>query len=167
MWFLFWKKYALSKFATFISIIGAMTRYAGAMCLFSGLIPATLICFAIGIGLHFGAEAIAKNKASKVVSTVNGTKTVNSVPPTTKTTSEPITNTVQQASRVTTNPTQNVVQSNNLRRPCPNCGNFVLPTSKFCNECGTKIIKEKKCLRCGNILEENDKFCVQCGYKLN
>ena len=43
MWVLSWKKYALSKFATFVSVLGALMRYAGVMCLFSGLIPAALI----------------------------------------------------------------------------------------------------------------------------
>lgn len=75
MWVLSWKKYALSKFATFVSIMGALMRYAGVMCLFSSLIPAALICMAIGIGLHFGAEAIAKNKANKVLGTANNVKT--------------------------------------------------------------------------------------------
>lgn len=72
-----------------------------------------------------------------------------------------------QAPKAATAPVQNTTQANILRRPCPNCGNFVLPTSKFCSECGYKIIKEKKCLRCGNTLGENDKFCSQCGYKSN
>ncbi len=71
MWFLSWKKYALSKFATFISIVGALVRYGGVLCLFSGLIPAALICIAIGIGIHFCAEAIAKRKVNKVAKTVN------------------------------------------------------------------------------------------------
>ena len=79
----------------------------------------------------------------------------------------PTPNPAQQAPKATTAPVKDTTQANNLRRPCPNCGNFVLSTSKFCNECGTKIIKEKKCLRCGNTLGENDKFCGQCGYQSN
>lgn len=79
----------------------------------------------------------------------------------------PTPNTAQQAPKATTAPVKDTTQANNLRRPCPNCGNFVLSTSKFCNECGAKIIKEKKCLRCGNTLGENDKFCGQCGYQSN
>ena len=65
MWVLSWKKYAVSKLATFVSVLGALTRYAGVMCLFASAIPAGIICLAIGIGIHFGAEAIAKAKAKK------------------------------------------------------------------------------------------------------
>lgn len=79
----------------------------------------------------------------------------------------PTPNNVQQAPKSATTPVNDNIQTANSRRPCPNCGNFVSSTSKFCNECGTKIIKEKKCLRCGNILGENDKFCGQCGYQSN
>ena len=65
MWILSWKKYALAKFATFVSVLGALMRYAGVTCLVSSLIPAGLICIAVGVVLHFGAEAIAKSKTSK------------------------------------------------------------------------------------------------------
>lgn len=58
MWVLSWKKYAGSKFATFISIVGALTRYGGVLCLLSGLIPGGLITLAIGIGIHFLAEKL-------------------------------------------------------------------------------------------------------------
>lgn len=58
MWILSWRKYEGSKFATFISIVGALTRYGGAMCLFSGLIPEGLLTFAIGIGIQFLAEKL-------------------------------------------------------------------------------------------------------------
>ena len=53
--------------ATFVSILGAFTRYAGAMCLFSGIIPAALVCILIGIGIHFGAEQIAFNAWKKKI----------------------------------------------------------------------------------------------------
>ncbi len=59
MWILSWKQYKLSKFATFVSVVGALTRYAGILCLLNGLIPAALICIAIGIGFHLTAEQIA------------------------------------------------------------------------------------------------------------
>lgn len=62
MWILSWTKYNNSKLATFISVIGALTRYGGVLCLFSGLIPAGIICLGIGIAVHFGAEAIHTNK---------------------------------------------------------------------------------------------------------
>lgn len=60
MWVLSWRKYAGSKFATFISVVGALTRYGGVLCLFSGLIPGGIITLAIGIGIHFLAEKIGK-----------------------------------------------------------------------------------------------------------
>lgn len=66
MWVLSWKKYGTSKFATFVSIIGALTRYGGVLCLVNALIPTALICIAIGIGLHYGAEAINKAAVNKL-----------------------------------------------------------------------------------------------------
>ena len=78
---------------------------------------------------------------------------------------EQISNTTQQTPKAATAPIKDITQTDKLRCSCPNCGNFVLSTNKFCNECGAKIIKEKKCLNCGNTLGENDKFCGQCGYQ--
>lgn len=62
MWILSWNKYQSSKLATFVSIVGALTRYGGVMCLFSGLIPGAIVCIAIGVGFHYLAELIAKRK---------------------------------------------------------------------------------------------------------
>ena len=56
MWILSWKKYALSKFATFVSVLGALMRYAGVTCLVSSLIPAGLIFISVGVVLHFGVQ---------------------------------------------------------------------------------------------------------------
>lgn len=111
MWVLSWKKYALSKFATFVSILGTLTRYAGVMCLFSGLIPAGLICIAIGIAIHFGAEALAKNKADKVIAKANSENTVN-------------------VTETTATPKQN---------KCIKCGEILAPENKFCPKCGYEI----------------------------
>ena len=66
MWVLSWKKYGTSKLAMFVSIIGALTRYGGVLCLVNALIPAALICIAIGVGLHYGAEAINKAAVNKL-----------------------------------------------------------------------------------------------------
>ena len=201
MWVLSWKKYSLSKLATFVSVIGALTRYAGVTCLFSSFIPAGLICIAIGIGIHFGAEAINKGKVKKLAGKTNAEKPVASKTTATNTaTAQPTPNPVYtnpnpvhtNPNPVHTNPNpvytdpnpiyinpdfvqsspkakpvNDVTQTSNLRRPCRNCGNFVLPTSNFCDKCGTKMTKEKKCLRCGYVLGENDKFCSQCGYHSN
>ena len=65
MWILSWKKYGASRLATFVSIIGALTRYGGVICLVNALIPAALICIAIGVGLHYLAEAVNKSAVCK------------------------------------------------------------------------------------------------------
>jgi predicted nucleic acid-binding Zn ribbon protein len=171
MWVLSWKKYSLSKFATFVSIIGALTRYGGVMCLVSSLILPGVICIAIGIGIHFLAELIAKSKAKKVSGKVGAQKAqpAPAQPQKAATQAEP-----KPAQPVQKPPVQQPVTPPVTAQPaatdsatvkCPNCGNAVPQNNKFCNECGTKIIKEKKCLRCGNVLSENDKFCGQCGYQ--
>jgi hypothetical protein len=58
MWILSWSTYKFSKFATFVSIVGALLRYACVLCLFSGLALGTVICFGLGVGIHFLAELI-------------------------------------------------------------------------------------------------------------
>lgn len=65
MWVLSWKTYKISKLATFVSVVGALVRYAGVLCFFESLIPAGIICVAIGIGLHFGAEQTAFSALKK------------------------------------------------------------------------------------------------------
>lgn len=169
MWVLSWKKYALSKFATFVSVLGALMRYAGVMCLFSSLIPAALICIAIGIGLHFGAEAIAKNKAAKVIGKANTAKTANPVPNATKTTvTQPTPKPVQ------TNPvpsaTAQPTAASDGKIKCGKCGAIVSTANKFCTECGntlvTEVPKQKKCLRCGANVDNGSKFCTECGYEI-
>lgn len=67
MWLLTWKTYKLSKFATFISIIGALMRYAAVLCITYGAIAGLFICGAIGVGLHFLAESISNKKWQKLV----------------------------------------------------------------------------------------------------
>ena len=68
MWILSWTNYKASKFATFVSVIGTLTRYAGVLCLVNeaGVVPA-LICFAIGVLLHFAAEELGFRGWVKVV----------------------------------------------------------------------------------------------------
>ena len=67
MWVLSWKKYKLSKLATFFSVIVALMRYSAVLCVASALIPAFVVCALIGVGLHFGAEYINTSKWQKLV----------------------------------------------------------------------------------------------------
>ena len=50
---------------------------------------------------------------------------------------------------------------------CPKCSSKNSKNSKFCSECGAKIIVERKCPKCGAIVSENAKFCCECGSSLN
>ena len=47
---------------------------------------------------------------------------------------------------------------------CPKCGKKV-PRGKFCPECGCKLTKNV-CPKCGNEIEANTKFCPECGEKI-
>ena len=168
MWVLFWKKYPLSKFATFVSIVGALTRYAGVMCLFAAAIPAALICIAIGIGIHFCAEGIAKSKAAKVARKANAAKPAATKETTKQPAAKPVETKPVEAKPVEVKPApaaaaQPATSEETVK--CSKCGADVPAANQFCSDCGSKMVKEKKCLRCGNILEEDDKFCGQCGYE--
>lgn len=55
------------------------------------------------------------------------------------------------------NPNQNEVTS------CRRCHSQIPAGSKFCLECGEKVITE--CLHCGKKLPANSKFCLECGSK--
>ncbi len=68
MWILTWKKYKLSKGATFISVVGALMRYAAVLCIIYGAIAGLVVCGAIGVALHFLAEHIHNGKWQKMVS---------------------------------------------------------------------------------------------------
>lgn len=46
---------------------------------------------------------------------------------------------------------------------CKKCGASLLDTDKFCNQCGWKVVKEKRCPECGAALREGTKFCPKCG----
>jgi len=49
---------------------------------------------------------------------------------------------------------------------CPNCGADVPAGSKFCNNCGQKLVAESKCPNCGVDVPPGSKFCPNCGQKL-
>ena len=169
MWVLSWKKYVSSKFATFVSILGAFVRYAGVMCLFSSLIPAALICIAIGIGLHFGAEAIAKSKATKVIDKANATRTAKAPTNAKKTTVAQHAPNPVQINSTPSVPAQPIIASSGKIK-CNKCGAIISTTNKFCTECGNALItefpKQKKCLRCGANVDNTSKFCSECGYEI-
>ena len=47
---------------------------------------------------------------------------------------------------------------------CPKCGASIDAHSKFCPECGAKILSE--CPKCGAKVTPRQKFCPECGQKL-
>ncbi len=52
---------------------------------------------------------------------------------------------------------------------CPNCGADVPRDALFCNNCGSKIIKEAAgghCANCGMPLAAGSMFCAHCGTKV-
>jgi predicted RNA-binding Zn-ribbon protein involved in translation (DUF1610 family) len=49
---------------------------------------------------------------------------------------------------------------------CPNCNTALTENSKFCPECGEKIVQEKHCTHCGEKLSSGIKFCPECGTKV-
>ena len=58
---------------------------------------------------------------------------------------------------------------------CPNCLIVILPTDRFCEECGTSLIadstinptqaKNKGCSKCGSGEIDADGYCVNCGFR--
>ena len=46
---------------------------------------------------------------------------------------------------------------------CKKCGANLLDTDKFCDQCGWKVVKERRCPECGAALREGTKFCPKCG----
>jgi DNA-directed RNA polymerase subunit RPC12/RpoP len=53
---------------------------------------------------------------------------------------------------------------------CPNCGSNVPANALFCNNCGSKILKEptsRLCSNCGKPLAEGSIFCAECGTPVN
>ncbi len=58
---------------------------------------------------------------------------------------------------------------------CPNCLIEILPTDRFCEECGTSLIadpptnptqsKNKGCSKCGTVEIDADGYCVNCGFR--
>ncbi len=56
---------------------------------------------------------------------------------------------------------------NNKPLYCGNCGSMIQEGSKFCPDCGNKlIIGSIECSKCGEINEYGSNFCVNCGNNL-
>lgn len=53
-----------------------------------------------------------------------------------------------------------------IRASCPKCGSSLEKNSKFCPECGEKLVSEKYCTTCGEKINPNAKFCSSCGTKV-
>jgi membrane protease subunit (stomatin/prohibitin family) len=62
--------------------------------------------------------------------------------------------------------TQQASQQSNIK--CTKCGANVPKGTKFCNECGAKIVKPDVivCPKCNNDFAEGSKYCPNCGYKM-
>lgn len=158
MFLLFYKKYSLSKFATFVSVVGMLIRWCGLSLLFSGLVLEGLITFAVGAGIHFCAEAISKNKTKKMINEGNK-PTAPSAPA-----KQP------SPSPVVKRPAPTSV-ANMLK--CERCEATNDASAKFCSHCGLSLTattyttrKVKKCLRCGTPVEDGNKFCSNCGLEI-
>ena len=58
---------------------------------------------------------------------------------------------------------------------CPNCGEPVLRSQKFCDKCGAKVAVEesestvtveKTCPNCGETVPGDQLYCANCGAKI-
>ncbi len=118
MWILTWKKYKYSKFATFLSIVGALTIYAAVTLAVSQMFVPGLITAAVGIAIKFGADKLGKAKAQKTISGAQNTK------PKKTPASE--------------------FSATSGKNKCPHCGGNVPDGSKFCPGCGSTISTSKE-----------------------
>jgi len=50
---------------------------------------------------------------------------------------------------------------------CPKCSNPVLPDSKFCPSCGSKLSAILYCPSCSTVNQPGSKFCSKCGKKID
>lgn len=46
---------------------------------------------------------------------------------------------------------------------CKKCGASLADTDRFCDQCGWKVVRERRCPECGASLREGTKFCPKCG----
>ena len=91
-----------------------------------------IICIAIGIAIHFGAEAIAKAKAKKVAQKYQTATCVVDAPKAdTQATPQPVVN--QEVTNAPATEQQTKVKK------CIRCGEVVDATKNFCANCGYEI----------------------------
>ena len=175
MWILSWKTYKLSKFATFISILGALTRYGGVLCFFYGVIPAGLLVFGIGILPHFLAEAIAfgrwKAKVAKEgydqrirQGDLNLALQLYKGNASEKTLKYFASLNPQLAQTVRTTVNKPAAKSNSTAaKPAPAPAPKPVqpnPQSRATAEASVR------CAKCGTVAAPGNKFCPECGYSL-
>lgn len=67
MWIICWRRYPASILATIVSILSVVIRLTGVAIVFSNEIVIGIICFAIGIGIHYCAEFIAFSAWKRIV----------------------------------------------------------------------------------------------------
>lgn len=48
---------------------------------------------------------------------------------------------------------------------CPKCGRLNNPGSRFCDQCGARLLKV--CPKCGHENDATDVYCAKCGTKLD
>jgi predicted RNA-binding Zn-ribbon protein involved in translation (DUF1610 family) len=57
--------------------------------------------------------------------------------------------------------TGSIEETKKSQLKCPSCNANISKDSKFCNECGTSLLK--KCSKCNADNSVNSKFCKECG----
>lgn len=62
-------------------------------------------------------------------------------------------------------------EAEELANACPACGAVCPGGSKFCQECGTKLVKpeaavKRFCTNCGSEIAQEQRFCTGCGTKV-
>jgi rRNA maturation endonuclease Nob1 len=62
-------------------------------------------------------------------------------------------------------PKQSIQDQSKPKVKCPKCGAEIEKNSKFCNNCGAKIIQTQNisCPKCNTTLSDDSKFCNKCG----
>jgi membrane protease subunit (stomatin/prohibitin family) len=101
-----------------------------------------------GIGLGIGTASVFSNLTNQLITPISSQQKEQHQP-------------TQQNSRYKQKQSKEDVVE------CPKCKSMNPKTSKFCSECGAKLVVEKKkCPHCSAKVPETSKFCSECGEKL-